>query len=120
MKNVLFFAFILLSIYSCKKESACATADFAGTWTAKSDCGGSNFDVTTTASGSTLTFSNVSGFDFTDTTFDIDGCDVEGGVSVVGVGEEVTGSLSGNTLTLKSTIGVSVLKTTCNYTLTKK
>lgn len=120
MKNVLFFTLILLSFSACKKESACAIADFAGTWSATSDCVPASFEVTSTASGSVLTFSDISDFNFLDTTLDVDGCDVEGGVSVLGVGEEVSGSLSGKVLTLKSEVGASILKTTCNYTLTKK
>lgn len=120
MKNVLFFTLILLSFSACKKESACAIADFGGTWSATSDCSPSTFEVTSTASGSSITFADVSDFNFSDTSLDVDGCDVEGGVSLLGVGEEVKGSLSGKVLTLKSSVGASILKTTCNYTLTKK
>jgi hypothetical protein len=120
MKKFFILFCLAAAIASCKKEDSCATEDFVGTWKGKEVCtllGTTDVTIEIVKNGSKLDVSGGSSFGIVNS--EIDNCSFEGGVSVLGVGEKLTGSLSGSTLSMTYKNGVGVVAENCTYTLTK-
>lgn len=121
MKNYFVGLFAIAAFLSCGKDDECTVDEFVGTWVGTSTCTGGIVDkdtITIAALGEDLV---VNGLLVAGTTVERDDCSFEGGLSLVGVGNEVEGSLSsdGKTLTIVSSTGISLAKVTCTYVLTK-
>ncbi len=115
MKRFLILFAAAAFVGSCKKSDTCTQDGFIGTWKGKEKCsisGDSDVSIVITKSGSDLSVTGDGVFSTIKAT--LDDCDFEGGVTVLGVGEKLTGTLSGTTLTMTHKIAE-----TCTYSLTK-
>ncbi len=121
MKKLFFLAFVLISVASCKKESACTVDSFVGTWKGTETCtlipGSTDVSVDITNSSGKLIVDD--GSDVINISCTVDGCDFEGGTSVLGVGEKLTGTLAGTALSMTYKVGAGVASNTCTYVLKK-
>lgn len=120
MKKIFILFCLAAAIASCKKEDSCATEDFVGTWKGKEVCsiqGTTDVTIEIVKNGSKLDVSG--GSSFATVNSEVDNCSFEGGLTVLGVGEKLTGSLSGTTLSMTYKNGAGIVSETCTYTLTK-
>jgi hypothetical protein len=120
MKKFFILCCFAAAIASCKKGDTCAAEDFVGTWKGKEVCalfGTTDVTIEIVKNGSKLDVTGGSTFGTVNS--ELDNCEFEGGVSVLGVGEKLTGSLSGTTLSMTYKSGAGIVAETCTYTLTK-
>ena len=119
MKNYS-FAFLVLVVFSSCSKDDCTSEGFLGTWKGPETCTGvvTEETVVVTGSGDKLV---LDGGIFVSDPVTRDDCSFEGGVTVFGVGNKITGELSvdGKTLTITNSTGVGVAALTCTYVLTK-
>ncbi|MBK8627022.1 MAG: hypothetical protein IPN86_16070 [Saprospiraceae bacterium] len=121
MKKLIFAMLVVGAFASCGKDD-CTAEGFVGTWTGTEKCTGESdaqVTISITGSGDRLV---IDGGTFIEEAVSRDDCSLEGGTSVLGTGNKISGSLSadGKSLTISnnSTLaGVSVFS--CTYQLTK-
>ncbi len=120
MKKVLLTLCLAASLVACKKDD-CAREDFIGTWTGTQKCDLENaVDVTITITAGTASDEVIiDGGEFIDEVVEVDGCDLEGGTSVLGIGIKITGSLEDGKLSLSYDNDAGLISVGCDYTLTK-
>ncbi|HRD06417.1 MAG: hypothetical protein U0V54_11015 [Saprospiraceae bacterium] len=121
MKKVLLTLCVAASLAACKKDD-CAREDFIGTWTGTEKCDLENaVDVTINiTAGSASDEVIIDGGRFIDEVVEVDGCDLDGGTTVLGIGTKITGSLEEGKLTLSFDNDAGLISVGCDYNLTKK
>ena len=121
MKKILLVTLVGLSFLSCQKDD-CQKADFIGTWKGTENCDGTIKEgviITITDEGSNDKVL-INGSTFDDESAEVDGCDLDGSLLVLGIGIEIKGSLEGTTLNLSRTNSFLGLDSGCEFTLTKQ
>jgi hypothetical protein len=121
MKNFLYLVAFATLLVSCGKDEEVCTADaFVGTWKGSSVCtlGGNTANETVTVSGSGDKLL-LNGAIFSNRSVDRDDCSLTGGTKILGTGDEISGSLSTDKITLTLTYKTVPVGETCTYTLKK-
>lgn len=121
MKKFILITLVGLGFWSCQKDE-CQKTDFIGSWKGTENCDG------TLKEGVIITISDESGSDnviidgstFDNESAEVDGCDLDGSILVLGIGIEIKGSLEGSTLDLTRTNTFLGLNSGCQFTLTKQ
>ncbi|MBK8698665.1 MAG: hypothetical protein IPN29_03665 [Saprospiraceae bacterium] len=117
----LFILFCFASLWvSCSKDE-CVREDFIGTWKGTEDCDTEDvkdIQVVITA-GNKSNEVIINGGSFVDETVEIDGCDLDGGTTVLGIGIKIKGSLTAGELILNYDNDAGIISVGCEYKLTR-
>jgi hypothetical protein len=120
MKNTFYLLILSCTFFSCTKEDKCSASQFLGDWTGSSTCiiGGNKTmeTVNISISGGGLV---LNGAIFKASLVERDDCSLKGGVKLLGIGEEISGSLSEDGTSLTLTYKVVPAGENCTYTLKK-
>lgn len=121
MKKALLTFMVAASVLSCKKND-CTRDEFLGTWkgTEKCDTDSISQVVITLKEGGSGDKIIINGAEFIDESVKLDGCELEGGTTVLGVGIKIAGSLNNGSLSLSYVNDAGIISYGCDYTLTKQ